>query len=76
MKDVAYVPEVPHVAYVPVHQQTALASEYFQSYSVVGLLALVGVLFVAVAFGRAAAAARGPDAGEAPDVRVRGRPGR
>ncbi|MDT0551333.1 NADH-quinone oxidoreductase subunit A, partial [Streptomyces lonegramiae] len=47
----AYVPEVPHVAYVPVHQQTALASEYFQSYSVVGLLALVGVLFVAVAFG-------------------------
>ncbi|MEU4177084.1 NADH-quinone oxidoreductase subunit A [Streptomyces sp. NPDC026589] len=30
---------------------TALASEYFQSYSVIGLLALVGVLFVAVAFG-------------------------
>ncbi|EFE76846.1 putative NADH dehydrogenase chain A [Streptomyces sp. HCCB10043] len=29
----------------------ALASEYFQSYSVIGLLALVGVLFVAVAFG-------------------------
>ena len=27
------------------------ASEYFQSYSVVGLLAAVGVLFVAVAFG-------------------------
>jgi NADH-quinone oxidoreductase subunit A len=27
------------------------ASEYFQSYSVVGLLAVVGVLFVAVAFG-------------------------
>ncbi|WDG33508.1 NADH-quinone oxidoreductase subunit A [Streptomyces sp. CA-278952] len=30
---------------------TALAAEYFQSYSVIGLLALVGVLFVAVAFG-------------------------
>ncbi|MFJ1926788.1 MULTISPECIES: NADH-quinone oxidoreductase subunit A [unclassified Streptomyces] len=28
-----------------------LASEYFHSYSVVGLLAVVGVLFVAVAFG-------------------------
>jgi NADH-quinone oxidoreductase subunit A len=28
-----------------------LAADYFQSYSVVGLLALVGVLFVAVAFG-------------------------
>ena len=27
------------------------ASDYFQSYSVVGLLAVVGVLFVAVAFG-------------------------
>lgn len=32
---------------------TVLASDYFQSYSVVGLLALVGVLFVAVAFGAA-----------------------
>jgi NADH-quinone oxidoreductase subunit A len=28
-----------------------LAADYFQSYSVVGLLALAGVLFVAVAFG-------------------------
>ncbi|WP_435879305.1 NADH-quinone oxidoreductase subunit A [Streptomyces mutabilis] len=28
-----------------------LAADYFQSYSVVGLLAVVGVLFVAVAFG-------------------------
>ncbi|WP_343240354.1 NADH-quinone oxidoreductase subunit A [Streptomyces sp. SID14515] len=36
---------------VPVDGPTALASEYFQSYSVIGLLALVGVLFVAVAFG-------------------------
>src|SRR5438128_1994473 len=31
--------------------QAALAAGYFQSYSVVGLLAVVGVLFVAVAFG-------------------------
>ncbi|MGI5054995.1 NADH-quinone oxidoreductase subunit A, partial [Streptomyces sp. JAC18] len=30
---------------------TVLASDYFQSYSVVGLLALEVVLFVAVAFG-------------------------
>ncbi|MBD9702760.1 NADH-quinone oxidoreductase subunit A [Streptomyces caniscabiei] len=29
----------------------AVAADYFQSYSVVGLLAAVGVLFVAVAFG-------------------------
>ncbi|SBV00414.1 NADH-quinone oxidoreductase subunit A [Streptomyces sp. MnatMP-M77] len=36
---------------VPVDGPTALASDYFQSYSVIGLLALVGVLFVAVAFG-------------------------
>ncbi|EGE42497.1 NAD(P)H-quinone oxidoreductase subunit 3 [Streptomyces sp. ACT-1] len=36
---------------VPVDGPTALASEFFQSYSVIGLLALVGVLFVAVAFG-------------------------
>ncbi len=36
---------------VPLDGSTALASEYFQSYSVIGLLALVGVLFVAVAFG-------------------------
>ncbi|RII22223.1 NAD(P)H-quinone oxidoreductase subunit 3 [Streptomyces sp. YIM 130001] len=28
-----------------------LAADYFQSYSVIGLLAVVGVLFVAVAFG-------------------------
>lgn len=35
----------------PVDGPAALASEYFQSYSVIGLLALVGVLFVAVAFG-------------------------
>ncbi|MFD5642701.1 NADH-quinone oxidoreductase subunit A [Streptomyces anulatus] len=35
----------------PVDGPTALASEYFQSYSVIGLLALIGVLFVAVAFG-------------------------
>ncbi|MFJ2831974.1 NADH-quinone oxidoreductase subunit A [Streptomyces sp. NPDC087263] len=31
--------------------RTAVAADYFQSYSVVGLLAVVGVLFVAVAFG-------------------------
>jgi NADH-quinone oxidoreductase subunit A len=30
---------------------TSVAADYFQSYSVVGLLAVVGVLFVAVAFG-------------------------
>lgn len=30
---------------------TVAASDYFQSYSVVGLLAVIGVLFVAVAFG-------------------------
>lgn len=29
---------------------TVVAADYFQSYSVVGLLAVVGVLFVAVAF--------------------------
>lgn len=28
-----------------------VAADYFRSYSVVGLLAVVGVLFVAVAFG-------------------------
>ncbi|WP_370738505.1 NADH-quinone oxidoreductase subunit A [Streptomyces sp. EN27] len=42
---------VPGASGVPVDGTTALASEYFQSYSVIGLLALVGVLFVAVAFG-------------------------
>jgi NADH-quinone oxidoreductase subunit A len=31
--------------------RVTVAADYFQSYSVVGLLALVGVLFVAVAFG-------------------------
>ena len=30
---------------------TNVAASYYQSYSVVGLLAVVGVLFVAVAFG-------------------------
>ncbi|MFJ9886257.1 NADH-quinone oxidoreductase subunit A [Streptomyces sp. NPDC091287] len=45
------VPDVSRVSGVPVDGPTALASEYFQSYSVIGLLALVGVLFVAVAFG-------------------------
>lgn len=30
---------------------TVVAADYFQSYSVVGLLAAIGVLFVAVAFG-------------------------
>ncbi len=39
------------VSGVPVDGVTAFASDYFQSYSVIGLLALVGVLFVAVAFG-------------------------
>ncbi|MFD4335895.1 NADH-quinone oxidoreductase subunit A [Streptomyces anulatus] len=42
---------VSGVSGVPVDGSTALASEYFQSYSVIGLLALIGVLFVAVAFG-------------------------
>ncbi|WP_338137756.1 NADH-quinone oxidoreductase subunit A [Streptomyces anulatus] len=45
------VPDVHGVSGVPVDGSTALASEYFQSYSVIGLLALIGVLFVAVAFG-------------------------
>nr|WP_308251027.1 NADH-quinone oxidoreductase subunit A [Streptomyces anulatus] len=45
------VPGVSGVSGVPVDGSTALASEYFQSYSVIGLLALIGVLFVAVAFG-------------------------
>ncbi|WP_256967644.1 NADH-quinone oxidoreductase subunit A [Streptomyces sp. CS057] len=51
------VPDVPDVhgvsgvSGVPVDGSTALAAEYFQSYSVIGLLALIGVLFVAVAFG-------------------------
>ncbi|MFH9473374.1 NADH-quinone oxidoreductase subunit A [Streptomyces anulatus] len=45
------VPGVRGVPGVPVDGSTALASEYFQSYSVIGLLALIGVLFVAVAFG-------------------------
>lgn len=34
-----------------VREPTVVAADYFQSYSVVGLLAVVGVLFVAVAFG-------------------------
>ncbi|MFF0506287.1 NADH-quinone oxidoreductase subunit A [Streptomyces fimicarius] len=42
---------VPGVPGVPAEGPIALASEYFQSYSVIGLLAVVGVLFVAVAFG-------------------------
>lgn len=45
------VPGAPGGSGVPVDGATALASEYFQNYSVIGLLALVGVLFVAVAFG-------------------------
>lgn len=45
------VPGAPGTPGVPVDGPTALASEYFQSYSVIGLLALIGVLFVAVAFG-------------------------
>lgn len=32
-------------------ESTVLASDYFHGYSVVGLLAVIGVLFVAVAFG-------------------------
>lgn len=47
----AGVQGVPGAPGVPADGPTALASEYFQSYSVIGLLALVGVLFVAVAFG-------------------------
>lgn len=47
----AGVQGVPGAPGVPLDGPTALASEYFQSYSVIGLLALVGVLFVAVAFG-------------------------
>ncbi len=31
--------------------RTSLAADYFQGYSVVGLIAVIGVLFVAVAFG-------------------------
>lgn len=34
-------------------ESTVLASDYFHGYSVVGLLAVIGVLFVAVAFGAA-----------------------
>ncbi|GGS53734.1 NADH-quinone oxidoreductase subunit [Streptomyces badius] len=49
--DSAGATRVSGVSGVPVDGTTALASEYFQSYSVIGLLALVGVLFVAVAFG-------------------------
>lgn len=56
-------------------ESTVLASDYFHAYSVVGLLAVIGVLFVAVAFEYVAAAPRGPDAGETPDVRVRRGPG-
>ncbi|MCI4044622.1 NADH-quinone oxidoreductase subunit A [Streptomyces sp. TRM75563] len=47
----AGVQGLPGASGVPADGPTALASEYFQSYSVIGLLALVGVLFVAVAFG-------------------------
>ncbi|GGZ16078.1 NADH-quinone oxidoreductase subunit [Streptomyces poonensis] len=43
------VPEPTGVAAVA-ERGTVIASDYFQSYSVVGLLAVVGVLFVAVAF--------------------------
>ncbi|MFJ9237692.1 NADH-quinone oxidoreductase subunit A [Streptomyces sp. wa1063] len=49
--DAAGLTGVSGVSGVPVDGPTALASEYFQSYSVIGLLALIGVLFVAVAFG-------------------------
>ncbi|WP_435596857.1 NADH-quinone oxidoreductase subunit A [Streptomyces anulatus] len=49
--DVHGVSGVSGVSGVPVDGSTALAAEYFQSYSVIGLLALIGVLFVAVAFG-------------------------
>lgn len=51
---VSHVTGVPNAAGVsgaPGEGPAVLASEYFQSYSVIGLLALVGVLFVAVAFG-------------------------
>lgn len=34
-------------------ESTVLAADYFHAYSVVGLLAVIGVLFVAVAFGAA-----------------------
>ncbi len=49
--DAAGMTGVSGVSGVPADGATSLASEYFQSYSVIGLLALVGVLFVAVAFG-------------------------
>lgn len=41
----------PTVVDATVVDPTVVAADYFQSYSVVGLLAVVGVLFVAVAFG-------------------------
>lgn len=43
--------QVPTATATTEHTQYVVASEYFRSYSVVGLLAVVGVLFVAVAFG-------------------------
>lgn len=54
LPDVAYLPgpsELPNVAHPPGTAPAVLGSDYFHSYSVVGLLAVVGVLFVAVAFG-------------------------
>nr|WP_229913715.1 NADH-quinone oxidoreductase subunit A [Streptomyces capitiformicae] len=44
------VPE-PTVAAAAEDAQYIVAADYFQSYSVVGLLAAIGVLFVAIAFG-------------------------
>ncbi|MGW0334430.1 NADH-quinone oxidoreductase subunit A [Streptomyces sp. NPDC003011] len=40
-----------HAAHYATDITADIAADYFQSYSVVGLLAVVGVLFVAVAFG-------------------------
>jgi len=45
------VPEPTAVAETGAGTGPVIAADYFQSYSVVGLLAAVGVLFVAIAFG-------------------------
>ncbi|MFI6939188.1 NADH-quinone oxidoreductase subunit A [Streptomyces sp. NPDC050418] len=44
-------PDVPEPTGSSPLRSQLLAADYFDSYSVVGLLAVVGVLFVAVAFG-------------------------
>ena len=52
LPDVTGLPDLPALPDVTRPSgSVVLASDYFHSYSVIGLLAVIGVLFVAVAFG-------------------------